>query len=139
MEILNYLHIFDFNIIKLFLSEFPNIGTWWNKLQEGHQYYVLLYIIVFCITAFQMSRDLKISFVSGILVFTNSFYVTEMFLFTSRICFFYLTDIFNNWLMVLVVPLAYIILLLTTIVLPYYVFHKATGRWQSKHVRVTFV
>jgi hypothetical protein len=129
MEILNYLHIFDFNIIKLFLSEFPNLGIWWNKLQEGHQYYVLLYIIVFCSAAFQMSRDLKISFVSGILVFINSFYVTEMFLFASRICFFYLTDIFNNWLMVLVVPLAYVILLLTTIVLPYYVFHKITKRW----------
>jgi hypothetical protein len=129
MEILNYLHIFDFNIIKLFLSEFPNFSIWWNKLQEGHQYYVLLYIIVFCSAAFQMSRDLKISFVSGILVFINSFYVTEMFLFASRICFFYLTDIFNNWLMVLVVPLAYVILLLTTIVLPYYVFHKITKRW----------
>jgi hypothetical protein len=129
MEILNYLHIIDFNIIKLFLSEFPNLGIWWNKLQEGHQYYVLLYIIVFCSAAFQMSRDLKISFVSGILVFINSFYVTEMFLFASRICFFYLTDIFNNWLMVLVVPLAYVILLLTTIVLPYYVFHKITKRW----------
>jgi hypothetical protein len=129
MEILNYLHIFDFNIIKLFLSEFPNFCIWWNKLQEGHQYYVLLYIIVFCSAAFQMSRDLKISFVSGILVFINSFYVTEMFLFASRICFFYLTDIFNNWLMVLVVPLAYVILLLTTIVLPYYVFHKITKRW----------
>jgi hypothetical protein len=129
MEILNYLHIFDFNIIKLFLSEFPNFSIWWNKLQEGHQYYVLLYIIVFCSAAFQMSRDLKISFVSGILVFINSFYVTEMFLFASRICFFYLTDIFNNWLMVLAVPLAYVILLLTTIVLPYYVFHKITKRW----------
>ena len=129
MEILNYLHIFDFNIIKLFLSEFPNFSIWWNKLQEGHQYYVLLYIIVFCSAAFQISRDLKISFVSGILVFINSFYVTEMFLFASRICFFYLTDIFNNWLMVLAVPLAYVILLLTTIVLPYYVFHKITKRW----------
>lgn len=129
MEILNYLHIFDFNIIKLFLNEFPNLGIWWNKLQASYQYYVLLYIIVFCITAFQMSRDLKISFLSGILVFINSFYVTEMFLFASRICFFYLTDIFNNWLIVLVGPLAYVILLFTTIVLPYYVFHKVTGRW----------
>ena len=127
--IIEYLHIFDFNILKIFINNFPNLGIWWNKLQASYQYYVLLYTIVFCSAAFQMSRDLKIGFVSGILVFINSFYITEMFLFASRICFFYLTDIFNNWLIVLVGPLAYVILLFTTIVLPYYVFHKITKRW----------
>jgi len=138
MKILEYLHIFDFSILKVFVEDFPNLGFWWSKLQPGGQYYVILYLLTFIIIIFQIKKNLNESSSNShpssllkdcLIILINSFYITEMFLFTSRVCFFHLAKILNNWSMVLIVPLTFITLFLATIVLPYYIFHKITKRW----------
>jgi hypothetical protein len=135
----NYFNFLNFDVLKLFIEEFPNFGIWWNKLVTADQYYVILYLILSIILVVGLLENYKNEFAdkyNSLNIFQwsefslHAFFCVEMFLFCLKLAFVKIM-LFGLpwWIGIIVVPMSFFIFLIIFIVLPYYVLHKITKRW----------
>lgn len=135
----NYFNFFNFDVLKLLIEEFPNIGIWWNKLVVADQYYVIIYLIVSISCVVPLLSEYKRKFAdeyNSLNAFQwtelsfHVFFCIEIFLFCLKLTFFGMLSFGLPWFIeIIVIPLSFPIFLGLTMVLPYYLLHKITKRW----------
>lgn len=135
----NYFNFFNFDVLKLLIEEFPNIGIWWNKLVVADQYYVIIYLIVSISCVVPLLSEYKRKFADEynslnafqwIELSFHVFFCIEIFLFCLKLTFFGMLSFGLPWFIeIIVIPLSFPIFLGLTMVLPYYLLHKITKRW----------